>query len=76
MSASPPGNLAHLIVFVTCEGTGAQYITVKVGQASFACGDKIIDTTVTDESRTGAIRVLATGPAYIHWTLNGSAFAP
>ncbi len=79
MSQTPPQNNAHLIVFATCEGGGAQYLVFKVGTQEFHCGDKIIDRDVTFDSNTGAIRVFfaaGAGTAYVKWTLNGSAFAP
>lgn len=73
MSASPPGNTGHLNVFATCEGVGAGTIQVKVGTRVFPCnGQVIFALLVTDDSRTGTIRVTATGPAYVHWTLNGN----
>lgn len=73
MSASPPGNTGHLNVFVTCEGTGIANIQVKVGQATFPCNTQVIVSQfITDESRTGSIRIIAAGPAYVRWTLSGN----
>lgn len=73
---APPNNIAHLIVFATCEGVGTEFITFQVGTAKFRCGEKIIDKEVNADTDVGTIRVFAFGGAYVKWTLNASAFAP
>jgi hypothetical protein len=76
IGTTPPQHQAHLIVFATCEGVGTEFITFQVGTAKFRCGEKIIDKEVTADTDTGVIKVFAFGGAYVHWTLNASAFAP
>jgi Bacterial Ig domain len=72
MSASPPGNTGTLNVFATCEGLGTEYVTFQVGTQKFGCGSQILARFVTDDSRTGLIKIFAFAGAYVRWTLSGN----
>ena len=75
-SVALPGGQADLTIISTCTGTGTQFITfVADGGQAFGCNQTVLLRRVNIDSRTGAVRVTATGGSdtYVQWTLIGSA---
>lgn len=74
-NAALSGGQARLILAVSCFGTGTQNLQFSVGGQTFACGQTIVDQTVTYDSRTGTVTITAVGGAntYVQWVLTGTA---
>ena len=73
-SVALPGGQANLTLSFSCFGTGTQFITFIVDGQSRSCGQSY-NRTVNADSRTGAVRIQATGGAgtYVQWVVTGSA---
>ncbi len=74
-NASADNGKAALNITALCNGTGTEFITITVGRQTYHCGDVIVDSTVTNATRSGTIRISATGgdATYVQWELIGSA---
>lgn len=74
-NAALSGGQARLIISASCFGTGTQNLQFSVGGQTFACGQTIVDQTVTYDSRTGTVTITAVGGAntYVQWVLTATA---
>ncbi len=73
-SVALPGGRADLTFQLQCTGTGTEFIVFRIDGQNYTCGGTF-HRTVNIDSRTGAIRITATGgtATYVHWTVVGSA---
>lgn len=74
-NVSLSGGRARLIIAVSCFGTGTQNIQFFTGGQAFSCGQTIVDSEVTYDSRTGQVTITAVAGAntYVQWVLTGTA---
>ena len=74
-NSSLSGGRARLTLAVSCFGTGMQNITFSTGGSTFSCGQTIVDTEVTYDSRTGQVTITAVAGenTYVQWVLTGTA---
>ncbi len=75
-SVALPGGQADLTITASCFGTGTQNITfVADGGPPLGCGQTVLVRRVNIDSRTGGVRITATGGSntYVQWVLTGSA---
>lgn len=72
---SLPGGRARLVISLSCFGNGTQEIQLFTGGQSFACGQSVVDTEITADSRTGQVTISAVGGpnTYVQWVLTGTA---
>lgn len=70
-----PGGRANLTISASCFGIGTEYITFTADGQTFACGQTVVTREVTFDSRTGGVRVNATGGqgTFVQWVLTASA---
>jgi hypothetical protein len=69
-----PGGRANLQIDLLCSGMGAEYIQFVIDGQTYTCGQRFT-REVTFGSRTGSVRIKATGGTgtYVQWTLAGQA---
>ncbi|MBW4439546.1 MAG: SH3 domain-containing protein [Pleurocapsa minor GSE-CHR-MK-17-07R] len=66
-----PGGRGRLTIALSCFGTGTQNITFRIDGQNYACGQTFF-RDVNADSDTGAVRVIASGPAYVQWVLSAT----
>lgn len=65
------GGRGRLTIVLSCFGTGTQNITFRIDGQNYACGQTFF-RDVNADSDTGAVRVIASGPAYVQWALSAT----
>ena len=74
-NASISGGRARLVISVSCFGEGTDQIQFFTGGQTYSCGQTIVDTEVTFNSKTGSVVITAVGGSntYVQWVLTGTA---
>ena len=74
-TATSSGGRARLVINSSCFGEGTENVQFFTGGQTYACGQTLVDTEVTYDSRTGQVTITATGgtETYVQWVLTGTA---
>jgi len=74
-SPSITGGQARLVISVSCFGQNTDQVQFFTGGQTYTCGQTIVDSNVTANSKTGSVVITAIGGTgtYVQWVLTGTA---
>jgi hypothetical protein len=74
-TSTSSGGQARLVISVSCFGQNTDQIEFFTGGQTYSCGQTIVDSDVTFNSKTGSVVITAIGGTgtYVQWVLTGTA---
>jgi hypothetical protein len=74
-NSSVSGGRARLVIAVSCFGQNTDQVQFFTGGQTYSCGQTIVDSEVTFNSKTGSVVITAVGGqgTYVQWVLSGTA---